>query len=136
MGKNALTNAYLTVNAVDLSNRLRSLSAPESVDVVDVSSMGDGTHDRRGGLKDHSGSAEFNQDYAAGSVDATLAGLVGSVVAIAWRAVNAAISTTNPERQSNVLITSYEPLAGSVGDADIAKLTWQAAGPITRDVTP
>lgn len=124
------------INAVDLSDHLLSATLTYTADAPEFTASGDGTREYLGGLKAWSVSLEFNQDYAASNVDGTMFSIVGTVVAFTLKPTSGAISTTNPEYQGNVVVTSYQPVGGSVGDAMTAPVSLQGTGALTRDVTP
>lgn len=130
-------NSYLTVNAVDLSNKVRSSQINGTGEEQDKTAMGASARSKLMGLKDASIALEFNDDLASGSVDATLwaAYAANVAVAVAYRAVNAAISTTNPEYQFNILPTQWV-IGGSVGVIATKSVTYPVTDSITRDVTP
>lgn len=132
------TNAYLSVNAVDLSDHVESLSWPISTDSVEDTSMGDSARTYLVGLKDSTLTVNFRSDFAASDVYATLSGVYsgGAAVAVAVRAVNTTISATNPEFQGSAILTSWDPLALSIGDVSNTPVTFQISGDITFDVTP
>lgn len=136
MAKMVLTNAYVQLNAVDLSDHVKSVTLNYSAEAVDDTAMGDTTKSRIGGLKDWSLEIEFQQDYASGKVDATLFDLVGTTFAVAVRPVNTTISSTNPEYQGTGLLESYKPMGGSVGELHMAPVTIQASSALVRDTTP
>lgn len=127
-----LTDASVVCNSVDLSNRVRSITLNYNADAVENTAMGDTTHTRLGGLKDWSVSIEFNQDYAAGSVDATLFPLVGSVFTFTGKPASGAVSATNPSFSGSVLLESYQPINGSVGDLNTVSVNMVAAGALAR----
>lgn len=134
----AYTNAYVTINGVNLSDHVRSVSLSYEADELDTTAMSStAARTRIAGLKSWQLELEFNQDYAASSVDATLFPLVGAAAfAVAVRPVNAAISTTNPEFQGNAILTSYSPTGNSVGDLATTSATLMGSGDLTRDTTP
>lgn len=133
MAEEVLVKAFLSINAVDLSSKLKQINTPQGVERQDDTAMGDDTRSGPGGaLKTWSVSATFNQDYAAGSVDATLSGIVGTVVAIEYRPKTDAVAATNPKWTGNGLIEAYEPIVGSAGDQAIATVTIGSAGTLTR----
>lgn len=130
-------NGYLMVNAVDLSDHVRSISLSYSAAEVEDNNMGDSTQQRLAGLKDWSLSVEFSQDFASGKVDATLFPLVGAdPFAVHVKPVNGAISDTNPDFTGNVILTEYPVLDGAVGDLATTSVNFAAAGDLTRDTTP
>jgi len=133
----ALLSEYVIFNAVDLSDHCRQASVTAEADQLDSSAFGDTWREYTGGLKGATVSLEFLDDLALGSVDATIwaAFNTGTPVAMAVRAVNAAISTTNPEYQFNVLPNSWN-IGGALGEMATKTLTFPVTGAVTRDVTP
>lgn len=115
----AFTNAKVIVNGVDLSDHTTSVTVETTRDEVDVTAMGAVQKVVTPGLGDGTISATFLQDYAAGSVDATLQGLSTTTTpfVVEVRPVNAARSTTNPAYVMTCLMYGYPPIGGSVGDA-------------------
>lgn len=132
MAKIAFTNGFLSINGVDLSTHVKSMSLTSSRELLDSTSMGDSSRERLGGLADWSVSVEFFQDYAASAVDATIAPIVGTVVTVVVKAVNAATSATNPSYTGSGIIDSYLAVGGSVGEVAMAPITIQGAGAIAR----
>ncbi len=128
------TDAFVSVNGVDLSSKAKQVTLTYGVDAVENTTMGVGTHVNIAGLKTWSLSVQFNQDFAAGSVDATLGPLVGAApFTVAVRPVKASgISATNPQYEGNAILSSYNPLDGSVGDLAVASAEFAAAGALTR----
>lgn len=131
-----LIDASLIVNAVDLSDHVRSVTLNYSADMVGDESMGDSTHIFKGGLKNWSMDVEFSQDFAANEVDATLFSLVGATFTVALKATSAVISATNPSFEGTGILESYNPISGAVGELAISPVTIQSAGDLDRNVTP
>lgn len=115
MAKLVLTNAYVLLNAVDLSDHVKSVTVNYTADEVDATTMSLGSRARLGGLKDWSIDVTFAQDYALSSVDATLFPLVGTTFAVEVRPTNGARSTTNPAYTGTGLLSSYTPMGQAVG---------------------
>lgn len=132
MAEQVLLKQFLSINAVDLSAKVRSMNTPQGVERQDDTASGDTARSGAGGLLTWSIEAEFNQDFASGQVDPTIAPIVGTVVAIEYRASTDAVATTNPKWTGNGLIEAYEPIAGPVGGQAIATVSIGAAGPLTR----
>lgn len=132
------TNAYLSVNSVDLSDHVESLSWPIDTDAVEDTSMGDSARTYLVGLSNSQLTVNFRGDFAASDVYATLSGVFsgGAAVAIAVRAVNTTISATNPEAQANAILTSWDPFALSIGDVAATPVTFQVTGAVTFDIVP
>lgn len=122
------TDAYLVVNAVNLSTWCRSLTITYEAEMLDDTAFGTtGTRSNRPGLKNWSMEAEFLQDFAAGAVDATLFGLVGAVAfPIEARPTSAAVSATNPKYTGNAVLESYPPITGEVGAMGTAAASFRS----------
>lgn len=132
MANMVLTNAFVSINSVNLSAYVKSVSVSYKSEMQDDTAMGDTARSRIGSLKDYSLSIEFFQDYAAGAVDATLFGIVGSVVPIEIRGSSAAASATNPKYTGSAILETYQPVGGSVGDNLMAPVTMSGVGALTR----
>jgi hypothetical protein len=127
-----LTNPQIVVNSVDLSARCDMVTLEEIFADIDTTAFGQSARTRVGGLGDHKFTAEFQQDFGAGSVDATINPLVGLTTSITVKPVNAATTTLNPAYTFTVLITQWKPIDGKVGDLSKASVTWPVSGAIVR----
>ncbi len=127
-----LTDAYVSINGVVLSDHAKQVTLDYSSELQDDTAMGDTTRQRLGGLKDWSMEIEFYQDYAAGEVDATLFALVGTTFTAEVRPTSAARSATNPGYNGTGILESYAPLSGEIGAMAMAPVTIQAAGTLSR----
>lgn len=130
----AFTDAHVVVNSVDLSDHVAKVTIKTMADELEYTAMGATYKARIGGLKDYSVDLEFNQDFAAGKVDATFFPQLGNVVAITVKATSAANSATNPEYQGNIFIKEYTPLDGQVGALGRVSMSFPGSGTLTRAV--
>lgn len=137
MGVYTFVNGFLSVGGVDLSDKVKSMTLNTGVETQDPSAMGVNTRLAIAGLGTWSVAVTFNQDFAAGEVDATLAPLVGPnlTAALVIRPDAGAKSATNPEYTGTAVISSYQPIGGSVGDLAVAPVTFVAASDLTRDAS-
>ncbi len=112
---------------------IKKVTLKVDVDELEDTAFGD-TYKSRigGGLKDWSVDIEFNQDFAASQVDATVWPLLGTVTTIKIRPTSAAIAATNPEYSGSVLVKEYAPADGSVGDLAATSVSWPGAGTLSR----
>lgn len=137
MAQQIYKNGTLVVNGVDLSSKLTSLDFDEGSEMQDDTAMGDTARSNASGLIDWSLSATFIQDYAAGSVDATIHPLVGAAAhTVAIKPDSGAIATANPEYSGTAVIEKYKPISGKVGDLLVTTVSWKPASALTRDITP
>ena len=126
------TNAFIQINAVDLSSHASEITLNYASEMQDETAMGDGTRVRKGGLKDWSVDVTWHQDFAAGKVDATLFALVGTTVCVEMRPQNICSTAQNPIYSGIGVIESYNPMGGSVGALLDAPTTIQSAGALAR----
>ena len=132
MASFAFTDAKVTVGGTDLSAYVRQVTLNVNADELDDTAMGDTFRSRIGGLKDWSVNLEFNQDFAAGAVDATLWPLLGTTTTVTVKATSAANSATNPQYSGSVLVSQVNPLTNGVGDLATTSITWNGAGTLSR----
>ena len=112
-----LKDAAVTVNSVDLSDYVTSLTLNYETDSVEVTAMGATGHKFTGGLQNISLDVTFNQDFASSQVAATLDALVGSTTTVVVKPTSAAVSATNPSYTiTDAFLAGTQPVSGSVGD--------------------
>ena len=135
MARIVLTNALVTVNAVDLSDYVASITLNSSIDVVETTAFSStAARTRIGGLADNSISLEFHQDYASGEVEATIFPLIGTVTTVTVKPINAVTSASNPLYTVSALVSEWTPLNGAVGELATASVTWPVSGAVTKTV--
>lgn len=133
MARIVLTNAYVTINSVDVSDHVASVTLNSSIDVVETTAFGTtGARTRIGGLADNSISLEFHQDYASSSIEATIYPLLGTTTSVVVKPNGSTTSVTNPSYTSTVLVSEWTPLNGAVGELATASVTWPVSGAITK----
>ena len=133
MANMVLYNAYISVNSVDLSDHCHSLTLNYEAEMLDETMMGDLTRSNKPGLKNWSADAEFESDFAAGEVDATLFPLIGAnAFALVIKPDNSAVSSTNPSFTGNAVLENYQPLGGTVGELSMTSCTFRSAGTLVR----
>jgi IMP cyclohydrolase len=138
MARLVLTNAYVTINGVNLSDHIASITLTTTDDVIETTAFGSSARTRVGGLADNSVALEFHQDYAASSVEATINGspsLVGTVTAVVVKPNGATTAADNPAYSFNALVSEWTPLNGAVGELATASVTWPIDGAITKAVS-
>ena len=120
MPKFILTDGYVEIATVDLSDHAHSLDTPQEKERVDVSGFNSaGTSEFLPGAKTESCEIGFRSNFAASKVHATLQPLIGSSTGFTLeiRPTNSARSTTNPAYLMTALLFNYNMLDGKVGDA-------------------
>ena len=114
-----ITNAFLSVNGVDLSDHVSKITIDDNRDTVDITAMGAVNKVVTKGLGDGKITVDFFQDFASNKVHQTLQPLIGSTTpfTVEARPVNAARSATNPGIVMSALLFNYSALDASVGAA-------------------
>lgn len=131
MAKQVFLNAVVTVNGTDFSDHCASVTIDQSADEIETTAFGAGWRTRVAGLKDGSVKIDWHQDYAT-SVDAALSSAWGSVGTVVVIPNGTVVSASNPRMTCPVVLSSYSPVNGSVGDLMTFSTTWAAAGAFTR----
>ena len=133
----ALVDGVFTLNSVDLSDHVRSVTLDVAGAELDASTISDDWDVAVLGRKNFSLNIEFLDDFAASKTDVTLSAafFAGTAVAFTLKPTSGTISSTNPEYQGNVL-PNASPVGGSAGDLLVKSVTLKGTGTLTRDVTP
>lgn len=136
MAEIVLTDPQCTINSVNLTAYVKSVTITYEAETPEKTASGDNPREYLPGLQNWTADVEFNQDYTAGTVDATLFAIItgGAAVAIALKADDAATGPNNPEYQGSVILTSYTPIGGSIGEVLTTPTSLQGSGTLTRAV--
>lgn len=132
MAKFVATDYYITIGGSDFSSSLAAVTLDITAEEQETTAFGSAWRQRISGLKDASVTLDFHQDFASGSVDATLWSNLGGTVAMTISPAGSAVSATNPEYSFNALVTQTQPVASSVGDLATMSVTWPVDGAVTR----
>ena len=120
MARIVLTDAYVKLNNVDLSDHIASVEIAQSFDAVETTAFGDSGRTRTGGLEDSSITLSFHQDFASGSVDATIAPLVGGTAAFERQRVDVGPDGAFDSHSLGLGMEETEVEPGVVGREDVA----------------
>lgn len=132
-----LSNGVVAVlNSVDLSDHVTSATINRVFDELEVTAMGDSAHKFVKGLEASTITLDFLNDTAAGEVLATLQAAWGTTVPLTLKQTSAAVSATNPEYQTTVLVNNTTDINGAVGDISTQSITFTCNSPIVVDITP
>ncbi len=129
-----LTNAFITINSVNLSDHIASVTLTTNDDVIETTAFGSTARTRIAGLGDNSVALEFHQDYAASNVEATVYPLLGSTTTVVIKPNGSTTSATNPSYTFTALVSEWTPLNGAVGELATASITWPISGDVTKAV--
>jgi hypothetical protein len=119
MAKFILKDVSVLVNGIDLSDHVKHVELNIDAAEVDVTAMGNsGYASYLAGMKKWHCIVTFFNDFAAGSVYATIFAQIGNLVPIILRPVKGTvISATNPEFRGNATVLSMQALTGTVNAA-------------------
>ena len=125
----------VTLNSVALSDHVTSATINRSFDELEVTAMGDTAHKFVKGLEASTITLDFLNDTAASNVLQTLQAAWGTTVTLTLKQTSAAISATNPEYQTTVLVNNTTDINGAVGDISTQSITFTCNSPIVVDTT-
>ena len=120
----------LTVNAVDLSSLVSSVTINRSFDELEVTAMGDSGHKFVKGLEASSITIDFFNDEATSKTLQTLNTVWGTSTTVTVKQTSAAVSATNPLYTMSCLVNNITPINGAVGDLSTQSVTWNVNGTI------
>lgn len=133
MAVRVLTDAFVSWNAVDLSDHVTSVTLSYEGDEVPTTAMGDTTHKATGGLLRWEATVEFNNDEASSTVAQTLFPDVGVTRTLIIRPDKSeGVGATNPNYTGTGLLVSFPPLTGGVGELSKTTARIVSAGALSR----
>ena len=121
----------VTVNSVDLSDHVTSITINRTFDELEVTAMGDSGHKFVKGLEASSITIDFLNDTATSEVLQTLQAAWGTSVPVVIKQSSLAVSATNPSYTMTCLINNTTDINGSVADLSTQSVTWNVNGTIT-----
>jgi hypothetical protein len=131
VAKHILYNASVTVNGVDLSDHVESVSYTEGIEGQRADAMGEAQkYEMPGVLNIGDVTVNFFQDYAASKVYATIHPLVvaRSTFNIIVKADAGANAATNPAFTLPVFVRNKPVFSGSKGAAHMTQVVFAPAG--------
>ena len=126
----------LTVNAVDLSTLVSSVTINRSFDELETTALGDSGHRFVKGLEASSITIDFFNDSASSKTLQTLQTTWGTNTTVTFKQVDAVVSATNPLYTMTCLINNTTPVNGAVGDLSTQSVTWNVSGTIAVTTAP
>ena len=126
----------VTLNSVDLSAYVTAVTINQTFDELEVTAMGDSSHKFAKGLEASTITLDFLNDTAASNVLQTLQAAWGTTVTLTLKQTSAAISATNPEYQTTVLVNNTTDINGAVADISTQSITFTCNSVIVVDTTP
>lgn len=133
MAKFIATGTQVTLNGSDISSSCARAELVINAAEVTTTDFGSaGWTEVIGGLKSGQVSLDFHSDFGVGAVSALFQDLVGTIGTVTVIAANGtAASATTPEYTAEVLINSFTPIAGAVGDLSTFSVTFPTTGAVS-----
>lgn len=139
------TSTTTNIAPYDISAFVRRVRLQRQYDLHDDTRMGHTAHSRIAGLEDWTAELEVLQEFqtctiatnnTGGGVPTNIDKLVSSILGvramIAIRPVAGSRTSDNPEFQGPVMLESYSPIDGAVGDLLSMTIPFRSAGNLTR----
>jgi len=120
----------LTVNAVDLSSLVSSVTINRSFDELEVTAMGDSGHKFVKGLEASSITIDFFNDEASTKTLQTLNSTWGTSTTVTVKQKTGTTAPDNPLYTMSCLVNNTTPINGAVGDISTQSVTWTVNGTI------
>lgn len=132
-----LTNPTFIIATTDFSDQCTSATLTTGFDELEITAFGATGRSFVKGLQAVEISATLFLSYGAAEVEAILAAQVGAGnTTVVMGAAPGAESATNPVYTiTNTMLSSFTPIAGSVGELSTVELTF-TGGTFARDITP
>lgn len=122
----------LTVDGVDLSDYVTSVTLNQTFDELEVTAMGDTGHKYVKGLESGSITIDFLNDNSGSGVLQTLGDNYGENVVVTVKNASGATAADNPLYTMTVLINNLTPINGAVGDISTQSVSFNVSGAIVR----
>lgn len=130
-----LTDATFSYDSTDYSSQVKSVNTSFEAEETDDTAMGDNTRSNEGGLKVWSMEVEFFADETSGGNLADMFSKVGGTATAAVKPSSAATAADNPEYSGTAMLSSIEPVSGTVGDQQMNNATFVSAGDLSRNTS-
>ena len=127
-----LTDAVIIIDSNTISDHGNKVELPIKVNALDATTFGQTWTVQRGGLKSGNVNITLLNDFTASNLDDIMWPLVGTVVDFEVRATSSDASTSNPKYTGSILIDSWSPISGKVGDLDSLDVSFPTSGTVTR----
>jgi hypothetical protein len=133
MAKFVVTANTVTLNGGTVSPSVARAELVLNSAEVDVTDFGsNGWTEVIGGLKSGTVSLDFHSDFGVGAVSTLFQDLVGTIGTVTLIAGNGtAVSATTPRYTATVLINSFTPISGAVGDLSTFSVSFPTTGAVT-----
>lgn len=132
MAKFVVTGTKVTVNGADVSSSCARAELVINAAEVTTTDFGSaGWTEVIGGLKSGTVSLDFHSDFGVGAISTLFQPLIGTIGTVTLIAANGtAASATTPSYTATVLINSFTPVSGAVGDLSTFSVSFPTSGAV------
>ena len=133
MSKFVVTGTQVSFNGTDLSSSCARAELVINAAEVDTTDFGSaGWTEVIGGLKSGNVTLDFHSDFGSGAVSELFADLVGTIGTVTIIAANGtAAAATTPQYVAEVLVNSFTPISGAVGDLATFSVSFPTSGAVS-----
>jgi hypothetical protein len=133
MAKFVVTGTQVQLNGTDISSSCARAELVINAAEVETTDFGSGGWTEViGGLKSGTVSLDFHSDFGSGAVSSLFQNLVGTVGTVTLIAANGtAASATTPKYTATVLVNSFTPVSGAVGDLSTFSVSFPTTGAVS-----
>jgi hypothetical protein len=129
-----LTASYLNLqtagDVTPYTSKIEITAEVEDKDVTTFASLGWKT--LLGGLKSGNVAVTWKNDINDNMLDELMWPLFGTVITFEARAISTTVTSSNPKYTGSLLVKSWSPIMGSVGDVNEQSATYPTSGAIVR----
>lgn len=137
MARKAIIDAVVYIAGNDVSEWVSKLEDDDVIDEIEVTTYGDdGNKTYVGGLRGGTISLDFKNDYAPDSLDSIMSSLVSrDPISMSWKPFKTTISSANKLHSGKILLNSWQPISGNVGEQPTVSKTYSKSGAWTTTTT-
>jgi hypothetical protein len=140
MSKLVLTNAYVAIGGVDISEFVTGISISTSYDIFETTQIDDFSKKYVPGLAENKISIDFLQDFDPTDglekiINNTVGSLLGTVQSMEIRPLNAGVSSSNPKYTFLVVVSEWTSISASIGELSTVSVNWPISGDITKSIS-
>lgn len=134
MARQASLEAVVYIGGQDVTAWVSKIEDDEMYAEVETTTYGDdGAKTVVGGLFEGTIALDFKNDYAPAAINAIMSSLVSRTpVAMSYKPFNAAVSSANLLHSGSILLNSWQPISGNVGEVPTVSKTYTKSGAWTK----
>lgn len=133
MAKKVLLDAVLVIDGDDLTDWCAKIELEDEFEDKEITTYGsNGAKEVLGGLESGTIGITFRNSFTAGELDEIMWAKRRSVVTWTARAAASAVDSSNPQYSGELLVNSWSPIKGNVGDVAEVDVSFPMSGPMAR----